>query len=281
MKDVGIILSEAADTEQAVEGTVEFVTMDEAQFSHPHGEIAVAVDVALARTARAVHRFDGVRFVIDGGEIHVFTVMIPVTGLFPEMTAQDGRRADFIVFGFIVKFIPEFEQCLAKDHAFGVEEREARAFFVEAEQVELFAQFTMIALFGFFQHVKVIVKVGFLFKSRTVNTLEHLVVFITAPVGTGNGLQFEGFNGARGSRMGAGTEIDEIALTVEGNFGIFRQDLDQFNFIILTGFFKVSAHLHGIRLLCGRAGFSLTILAISASIAGKSSCVKRCSVSRS
>jgi hypothetical protein len=64
-EDVSIVLSEAADAEQAVEGPVEFMAMDEAEFSHAHREVAVAVDVALIDedAARAVHRFDGVRLV--------------------------------------------------------------------------------------------------------------------------------------------------------------------------------------------------------------------------
>ena len=195
---MGVVLSEAADAEQAVEGTVEFVTMDQAEFSHAHGEITIAVDIALIDqdAAGAVHRFDGIGLFIDGGEIHVIAVVIPVAGLFPEVTVEDQRCHDFIVIGFVMEFMPELEQVIAQDHSLGMEEREARAFFVEAEQVELFAQFAMVAFFSFFHHLQVFIEFRFLFKSGTVNTLEHLVVFITAPVSAGNGTQFEGLDGA-------------------------------------------------------------------------------------
>ena len=239
-EDMGVVLSEAADAEQAVEGTVEFVTMDQAEFSHAHGEITIAVDIALIDqdAAGAVHRFDGIGLFIDGGEIHVIAVVIPVAGLFPEVTVEDQRCHDFIVIGFVMEFMPELEQVVAQDHSLGMEEREARAFFVEAEQVELFAQFAMVAFFSFFHHLQVFIEFRFLFKSGTVNTLEHLVVFITAPVSAGNGTQFEGLDGACRSAVRTGTEVDEVALAVEGDDSIFRKVFNEFYFIILTGVFE-------------------------------------------
>ena len=239
-EDVSIVLSEAADAEQAVEGPMEFMAMDQAEFSHAHREVAVAVDVTLIDqdAARAVHRFDGVRLFIDGREIHVVAVVIPVAGLFPEVTVEDHRGHDFVVIGFIMEFMPEFKQVVAQDHSLGMEEREARAFFVEAEQVELFAQFTMVALFSFFHHLQVFIEFRFLFKSGPVNTLEHLVVFIAAPVSTGNGAQLEGLDGTGRSAVRAGTEVDEVALAVDGDDGIFRKVFDEFYFIILASVFE-------------------------------------------
>ena len=174
------------------------------------------MDVALIYedTAGAVHRLNRVRFVVDSREVHIIAVMIPVTGLFPQVAAQDRRRADFVVFRFIVQFIPEFEQRLAENHAFCVEEREARAFFVEAEQVELLAQFTMVTLFRFSQHVQICIQVVFLFESRAVNTLKHLIMFIAAPVRTGHRQQLKSFDPARRFAVRSCAQIDEISLAV-------------------------------------------------------------------
>lgn len=201
------------DAEQA-EGPVEFMAMDQAEFSHAHREVAVAVDVALIDqdATRAVHRFDGVRLFIDSREIHVVAVgVIPVAGLFPEMTVEDHRGHDFVVIGFVMEFMPEFEQVVAQDHSLGMEEREARAFFVEAEQIELFAQFTMVALFSFFHHLQVFIEFRFLFKSGPVNTLEHLVVFIAALSKRRQRCALEGLDGTGRSAVRAGTEVDEVA----------------------------------------------------------------------
>ena len=170
--------------------------MDQAEFSHAHREVAVTVDIALIDqdAAWAVHRFDGIRLIIDGCKIHIVAVMIPVTGLFPEMTVEDHRRHDFIVIGFVMEFMPEFEQVVAQDHSLGMEEREARTFFMETEQVELFTQFAVVTFFSFFHHLQVFIEFRFLFKSGPINTLKHLVVFIAAPVSTGNSAQSKGLD---------------------------------------------------------------------------------------
>ena len=239
-EDMGVVLSEAADAEQAVEGTVEFMAMDQAEFSHAHREVAVTVDIALIDqdAAWAVHRFDGVRLIIDGCKIHIVAVMIPVTGLFPEMTVEDHRRHDFIVIGFVMEFMPEFEQVVAQDHSLGMEEREARTFFMETEQVELFTQFAVVAFFGFFHHLQVFIEFRFLFKSGPINTLKHLVVFIAAPVSTGNSAQFKGLDSTGRSAVRASTEVDEVALAIDGDDCIFRKVFDEFYFIILASVFE-------------------------------------------
>ena len=110
------------------------------------------------------------------------------------MTVEDHRRHDFIVIGFVMEFMPEFEQVVAQDHSLGMEEREARTFFMETEQVELFTQFAVVTFFSFFHHLQVFIEFRFLFKSGPINTLKHLVVFIAAPVSTGNSAQSKGLD---------------------------------------------------------------------------------------
>ena len=154
------------------------------------------------------------------------------------MTAEDRRCADFIVFGFRMEFIPEFQQCLTEYHAFSMEEREARAFFVEAEEIHLLAQFAMITFFCFFQHVEIVFQFRFLFESCPINTLEHLVVFITAPVRACYSLQLKGLDSACRSCMRPSTEVNEVALAIEGNLHVCGQILNQFYFVILTGFLE-------------------------------------------
>lgn len=72
-----------------------------------------------------------------------------------------------------------------------------RIFLMQAEKIELFAQFTMIAFLGFLQHLKVLVQVSLFLKSRTIDTLKHLIMLITTPVSTSNALQFDGLDLAR------------------------------------------------------------------------------------
>ena len=96
----------------------------------------------------------------------------------------------------------------------------------------------MVALFSFFHHLQVVVEFGCLFKSRPVDTLEHLVLFVAPPVRTGDGLDLKGFDPACRFAVRTGTEVVEVALAIDGDDGIFRKVFDEFYFIILAGIFE-------------------------------------------
>lgn len=57
-----------------------------------------------------------------------------------------------------------------------MEEGEAGTFIVHAEDIQFFAQFAVIALFGFFQHVQVLVQFFLAGEGRAVDTLQHFVL---------------------------------------------------------------------------------------------------------
>ena len=139
-------------------------------------------------TTWAVHRFNCIFFVINDCSIHIFTVMFPVTRCFPQLFIQDDWCADFIIFEIMMYFAPEVFQFVAKSHAFWQEEWEARTFFFDNEQTKFFTKFTVVAFSCFFKQVKVCIKFFFLFKCCTVNTLQHFIFFIAAPVCTCNAL---------------------------------------------------------------------------------------------
>ena len=232
-EDVGIVLGEAAHTEQAVQGAGQFMTMDQAQFAHPQRQFFVGVGfVGIDQhAAGAVHGFDGVIFTIDFGEVHVFFVVIPVTGGFPQLPVHDHGGHDFLVTVLAMDFSPVIDQGIPDDHAVRQEEGEARAVIAEHEQAQLFAQFPVIPFFSFFHHVQVRFQVFLAGKSRTIDPLQHLVVFITPPVGTGNAHQFEGFHTAGGRAVRTGAQVGEIALGIGTDHSIFRQVFDQFHLV--------------------------------------------------
>ncbi len=84
-KDVGIVLGETADTEQAVERTGQLVTMHQTQLGHAQGQVTIGVRLGLVdqHTARTVHGLDGVIFAVDDGGIHIVLVMFPVAAAVP------------------------------------------------------------------------------------------------------------------------------------------------------------------------------------------------------
>ena len=105
---------------------------------------------------------------------------------------------------------------------------------MKAENIQLFAELTMIALGRFLQHVEIRLKIFFLLKSSAVNTLEHFIMFIAAPVRAGDTLQLHRFHLAGGKHMRPRAEIDEIPLLVKRNDRPFRQAVDKLDFIALS-----------------------------------------------
>ena len=77
-ENVGIILGKAAYTEEAMERTAEFMTMNEAEFADTHRKIPVGtlLGLEIENSAGAVHRLNSIVFIIDLGEVHIFFVMI-------------------------------------------------------------------------------------------------------------------------------------------------------------------------------------------------------------
>ena len=197
-KDVGIILREAAYTEQTVQCAAQFVAVYKAKFANAQRQFAVAVRMGTVKqhAAGAVHRFYGVICFINFGEVHIVAVMVPVSAAFPQSAGKNHRGLNFVVTVAAVYFAPVINKGVFNNHAVGMEEREARAFILNAEQIEFFAEFAVVALGGFFQHVQVSVKFFFAGESGAVNTLEHFVVLVAAPVSAGNALQLKGFNTA-------------------------------------------------------------------------------------
>lgn len=53
------------------------------------------------------------------------------------------------------------------------------------EEIEFLAEAAMIALFCFFQHMEVSSHIVFLGPGGTVNSLQHFILAVASPVGTG------------------------------------------------------------------------------------------------
>ena len=235
-EEVRVVLREVADAEQAVELAGFLMAMDEAEFAEAQRQVAVAALLRLVNehAARAVHRLDGVVFAINLREVHVVLVVCPVAGRLPELTVQNHRRLDLLVAVAAMDFAPVIDELIADNHAVRMEEREARAFFVKAEEVKLLAELAMVALLRFFEHVEVGIEVGLLFKGRAVDALEHLVVFVAAPVSARDAHELQRLDLARRGDVRACAEVRELALRVERNQGVLRQVVDEFDLVGLA-----------------------------------------------
>ena len=262
---MGIILREAAHAEQTVQCAGQLMTVYQTQLADTQRQLLVGVRLSLVdqHTARAVHRLDCVILVIDDGGIHVLLVVIPVTGALPQLAVEDHRGGDLNVAVALVYLAPVVDQGVLEDHAVRQEEREAWALLGQHEQAELLAQLAVIALLRLFQHVEVLVEFVLLRECGAVNTLQHLLGGIAAPVSAGDVHQLDAvaLYAAGGVQMRACAQVGELALLVEGNGSVFRQIVNQLYLVRLLALF------HELDGLCARQLEALELLLLLADFA--------------
>jgi hypothetical protein len=82
---VGIILGEFPHSQEPVKNSGSFMTMNQSQLKISLGQIPVTPDrgVINQHVREAIHRLYAVRLLVDLRKVHVLTVMVEVTGLFP------------------------------------------------------------------------------------------------------------------------------------------------------------------------------------------------------
>ena len=261
-KEMGIILGEVADAEQAVQGTGKLMAVYQAKLTETQGQVAVAVGMGLVdqHTPRAVHGLHCVIFIIYFREVHIFLVMIPVARSLPQLTVHNHRRFDFLVAVAAMHLTPVIDEFIANNHAVGVEEGEARPLLMQGEKIQFLAQLAVVALLSLLQHMQVGVQFLLLLESRAIDALQHLVIGIATPVRAGHALQLDGLDLARGNNMGPGAQIRKLALAIHGNGGIFRQVIDKLHLVALALFLEEFQGFGAAHFLAGKCQVLLDYL---------------------
>ena len=232
-----VILRKAAHTEQAVQCTGQLMTVDKPKFADAQRQLTVGMRLGLINqhTARAVHRLDGEILFVDHGGVHVVFIMLPVAGAFPQLAAEDHRRGHLDIAVFLMHLAPVINQRIFKRHAIRQEERKARAFLGQHKQAEILTQTAVVALLRFLQHIEISVQLILLRESRAVNTLQHLVFTVAAPVCAGDIHQLHtvALDTTGRIKMRAGTQVGKVALLVERNGRVLRQVVDELHLVRL------------------------------------------------
>src|SRR5450830_461910 len=229
--DVRVVLGEVTHAEEAVKHAAHLVPVNAAELGHAQRQVAVGAPAALVdeQAAGAVHGLHGVGLLVDLGEVHVVLVVVPVAAALPELAAQDHRRADLLVTGAHVLGAPEVDHRVPETHALGVEEGEAGALLVEAEEIEVAADAPVVAQAGQFEGLEVRGQLLLGGEGRAVHAGEHGLVLVAAPVGAGQAGELEG---AVAQPAGAGqvrpaAEVDEVALGVDADGLLAGEVLDE------------------------------------------------------
>ena len=138
--------------------------------------------------------------------------------LLPKALIQKLRRLHFFIVMRVEAAANILLELLPNYVAFGVPKNAALRFFLQMEQIHFAAQLAVVALFGFFHHMQIGFQIFFIAPACAVNTLQHFIIAVAAPIGTGQLGQLKGFAQLAGGRqMRATAQIFPCALPVHRN----------------------------------------------------------------
>ena len=186
-EDMRIILGKAANAHQTMQRARRFVTVAATEFRHTQRQVAVGFQplVEDLHVTRAVHRLDTVFTVLRRGGEHRIFVVVPVAGFFPQHTVHHERTFYFLILVLFQFRTNKRFQFTEDGPAVIVPEHHPRRLFLHVIQVELLTDFTVVTLGGFFQTLQVGIQRFFICPRGAVDTLQHFIVAVAAPVGSG------------------------------------------------------------------------------------------------
>ena len=127
-EDVGVVLGDVAHAQQPVEHAARLVAVHQPRLAVADRQIAVGA--ALVRVdldvRRAVHRLEAHRTALDVSEVHVVLVLVPVTGLLPQLDVVEDRRFHLAVATARVLRTPQLCQRVVDRHPRRLPEGAAR-----------------------------------------------------------------------------------------------------------------------------------------------------------
>jgi hypothetical protein len=102
------------------------------------------------------------------------------------------------------------------------------------EEIELLAETAVVALFGLFEHVQIGILIFLSGPGRAVDALQHLVLRVAAPVGTGHLHQLEDLELAGRRHVRATAQVGEITLAIERDILACRNRGNDLGLVVLA-----------------------------------------------
>ena len=205
---------------------------------------------------RTVHRLQQKFFVFFGrvdGLKRILAVFGVVSRCYVQLFSADMRGNNLIVLKLLLYFFQKLFEFQTKLSSFGKPQRKPGANnWRKSEKFEFFTDFSVVALFGFFNHHQIFVQ-HFLFrKCNSVKTSQLRAFFVAAPIRSGCAQYFYRFYIRSIGQMRAAAQIGEISLRV-GGYGSVFEFVDEFYFVVFIAFRE---HVNGIGF---RDAFSLNV----------------------
>ncbi|MCY1264939.1 hypothetical protein D9M70_133070 [compost metagenome] len=210
--------------------------MARTKLGQAHWQLAVAFQALVEHlhVARAVHWLDRVIAVFRLGGEHVVGVVGPVPGFLPQAAVNDLRRLDFQVAIVALNLAHVLLEHLVQSPAVRMPEHHARRLFLSVEQAQALADLAMVALFGFFDALDVSRQLLLVRPCGAVDALQLLVLGVTAPVGTGQFGQLEGFQEAGVRHVRTAAHVDVFFVIVQAHGLLVRHVFDQAQLVVFA-----------------------------------------------
>ena len=152
--------------------------------------------------------------------------------LLPEATVEQLRGLHLIITIGLKAAADILLQCLPDNVALFVPEHRTLRLFLQMKEIHLAADFSVVALFGFLDHGQIGFELFVIGPASAVNALQHLVIAVAAPIGTGKFGQLERLAQLAGrGQMRPTAQIFPVALAVDGNWLIARNIGNDFGFV--------------------------------------------------
>src|SRR5262249_25329144 len=140
----------------------------------------------------------------------------------PEVHAKDVRRIHQRVSALKVLIAHPVFHLLADDAALRMPEDQSGAGeFLDAEEIQLLAKHAMVALFGLFNGMQVLLKIFSAEERSAVDALELRVLFVAQPVSAGDAGEFKSLDASGRRHVRTAAEIHEFTVAISGD-GIAR-----------------------------------------------------------
>ena len=169
--------------------------------------------------------------VIDGEDYAVKPMNCP-----GGMLVEDNRRGDLHIAVPLVALTPVVQEGILQHHALGQEEGEARALLAHHKEAQLLAQLPVVPLLGLLNPGQVLVQLLLPGEGHAVDPLEGLAAGVAPPVGGVAGGELDGvaLDPPGGVHVGAGAEVHELPLLVEGDHRVLGQVVDELHLVGLA-----------------------------------------------
>src|SRR5690606_30035061 len=162
-----------------------------------------------------------------GNDEHVFPILAPMAGLFPEFRVEKLRRANLDIARGVDATAHILLQRLPDAPALRMPENGALRLLLQMEEIHLTANLAMVAALCLLDHGDIGLEVGFRRPGRAIDALKHLVAAVAAPIGAGELRQLESLAElARRRQMRPAAEIEPVTLAVDGDVLARRNALD-------------------------------------------------------